>query len=325
MEILKEDHLLYIISCLEKWGNSSSIVALERDDCHIYKNKNDLGINIYFVTKKYFIVFGDPVCDKIHLSEFVSHFNDFCSVKKKKAIYINCSTGFARIMRNEHNHAIIDYGDELSLDTHKNFDDAPGAYASLLRRNFKAAERLALTIHEYKGESKELEKKIEDMAHEWRNNRKGFQAGVIPLNIFKNKINKRWFYAQDKERIVGLLTLNKFNQRHFVINLLIHLPNSPRGTSEFLTLKTIQILKEENVHRFYIGVTPKPQLGLVETNNKHFFLHLLYNTITKFLKNENKQRFWKKFEPTFDNLHLIIPDKKIRLTHIFSILKAVKA
>jgi lysylphosphatidylglycerol synthetase-like protein (DUF2156 family) len=163
------------------------------------------------------------------------------------------------------------------------------------------------------------------MANYWLHNRKGFQAGVIPLNIFKNKINKRWFYAQHGEKIIGLLTLNKFNQHHFVINLLIHLPNSPKGTSEFLTLKTIKILKEENINRFHIGVTPKPQLGRVETENNLFVLNFLYNTITRFLKNEKKQRFWKKFEPTFNSLHLIIPDKKIRLAHIFSILKAVKA
>jgi lysylphosphatidylglycerol synthetase-like protein (DUF2156 family) len=160
MEILKENHLSYILSCLEKWGNSSSVVALERNDCRIYKNKSDLGINIYFSTKKYFIVFGDPVCDAKNLSEFISHFNDFCLRQDKKAIYINCSSSFAQLMRKENNYAIIDFGDELSLDTHKNFNNAPGAYANLLRRNYKAAERMSLTIHEYKGESQELEKKL---------------------------------------------------------------------------------------------------------------------------------------------------------------------
>jgi hypothetical protein len=86
-------------------------------------------------------------------------------------------------------------------------------------------------------------KKIEEVAKIWLKNRQGTRTGLIPVNIFKNRVNKRWFFAKIKDNIVGLLTLNKFSNNRFVINLLIHTPTSPPETSDFIVLKTIEYLK----------------------------------------------------------------------------------
>jgi phosphatidylglycerol lysyltransferase len=323
----KKENLQFILDCIEKWGNCSSIIALERDDCEIFANKDKSGIIIYYSTPKYNIVFGDPICAENNFHQTVLEFKSYCQTQNQKPIYLNVSSQNAKKLYEIENQAIIDFGDELNLNIEKDFKIMPGFYGNLLRRKYKAAEKSNLEIYEYKNDCPLMEKKLEEVAGIWLKNRKGIQTGVIPVNIFKNKINKRWFYAKTNDEIVGLLTLNKFNTNKFVINLLIHTPTSPPETSDFLVLKTIELLKAENIKDFCIGITPKKFLGQMLGFNKinEFLIKITYKINTKILKHENKQRFWKKFIPDFANVFIVLPDKRIKLGHITALLKAVKA
>ncbi len=123
------------------------------------------------------------------------------------------------------------------------------------------------------------------------------------------------------------MTLNKFSNNRFVINLLIHTPTSPPETSDYLVLKTIEYLKAENITNFCIGITPKKILTQLFGFNKinEFLIKITYKISTKILKHENKQRFWKKFAPDFANVFIVLPDKRIKIGHISALLKAVKA
>lgn len=323
----KKENLQFILDCIEKWGNCSSIIALERDDCEIFANQDKSGIIIYYSTPKYNIVFGDPICAENDFYQIVKEFKLFCSSQNQKPIYLNVSSQNAKKLYELENQAIIDFGDELNLNIEKDFKIMPGFYGNLLRRKYKAAEKTCLEIEEYKSHCPQLEKQLEQVAEIWLKNRKGIQTGVIPVNIFKNRVNKRWFFAKIKNDIVGLLTLNKFNNNRFVINLLIHTPTSPPETSDYLVLKTIEYLKAENITNFCIGITPKKILSQLLGFNKinQFLIKITYKISTKILKHENKQRFWKKFIPDFANVFIVLPEKKLKLGHIAALLKAVKA
>ena len=327
MTMHKNENLQFILDCIEKWGNCSSIIALERDDCKIFINNDKSGIIIYYSTAKYNIVFGDPICAENDFHQTVKEFKSYCSSQKQKPIYLNVSSLNAKKLHELENQAIIDFGDELNLNIEKDFKIMPGFYGNLLRRKYKAAEKTNLEIQEYKSHCPQMEKKIEEVAKIWLKNRQGTQTGLIPVNIFKNRVNKRWFFAKIKDDIVGLLTLNKFSNNRFVINLLIHTPTSPPETSDFIVLKTIEYLKEENITNFCIGITPKKVISQMFGFNKinEFLIKITYKISNKILKHENKQRFWKKFVPDFANVFIVLPDKKIKLGHISAILKAVKA
>lgn len=327
MNINKEQNLQFILNCIEKWGNCSSIIALERDDCQIFTDEHKTGLIIYYSTPKYNVVFGDPVCSENYLNKIILEFKLFCQNKNQKPIYLNASSKLAKHLHELEDYAIIDFGDQLSLKINQDFKIMPGFYGNLLRRKYKAAEKSNIVINEYKNNSLELEKKLEKVAEIWLKNRKGIQTGIIPVNIFKNKINKRWFYAKYNNEIIGLLTLNKINNNKFVINLLIHTPTSPPETSDYLVLKTIEYLKLEKIEDFCIGITPKKRLNQMSGFNKinEFLIKFVYLLSTKILKHENKQRFWKKFIPAFESSFIVLPDKGIKLAHILSLLKSVKA
>lgn len=316
-------NLVYILKCIEKSGNPSSIIMLERENCNAFKDNN--GIIIFCSTPKYNIVYGDPICDKRKITQIIKSFEHFCSKSKKKAIYINCSESFANFMYKK-KYSIIDFADELKLNLEKDYLKQSGFYGNLLRRKYKAGQKFNIDVKEYIEKNVYLEKKLDQTAKDWLKNRTGYQAGVIPLNVFKNRINKRWFYATHNNKIVGLLTINEYQENKYVINMLMHTPHSPSPTSEYLVLKTLEILKSENIKEFNIGIAPKPKLGDIKGFNYlfKFLIKYGYKFATKIMNLAHRQRFWKKFGPIYHKSFLIFPNKYISYSQIKALLKSVE-
>jgi lysylphosphatidylglycerol synthetase-like protein (DUF2156 family) len=126
MTMHKNENLQFILDCIEKWGNCSSIIALERDDCQIFANNDKSGIIIYYSTPKYNIVFGDPICEENNFHKTVLEFKSYCSTQNQKPIYLNVSSQNAKKLHELENQAIIDFGDELNLNIEKDFKLMPG-------------------------------------------------------------------------------------------------------------------------------------------------------------------------------------------------------
>lgn len=316
-----------ISACIARWGNSASI-ALMDPACQIFSTPVAPGIIGYRLEGKHVIVFGDPLCDQEHVPLLTTAFHQHFEGTAKNIIYVAATEQFTQGSLGSGCGAAIGIGREIILDPTKDPRQETGYRASLLRRNCKQAIKRGTTIHEYTDADSQLEKTMIALGESWSKRRKGPQVYLQNVDIFAHREHKRFFYAERKGKIVGILILNRLDAyAGWVISFSMLGRNAPHGTSELLIVSALEILGKEQCRFFAIGTVPIPRIEDIHGLNflARFCVRGVYTLALKIFRLGDRERYWKKFAPTSQSTYLLLNKPTLNLRGIMGIMSALHA
>ncbi len=314
----------FIAEYIHLWGNSASLTLFD-PGCKIFSTPAIEGFIGYRFELKSAIVFGDPVCKKEDIESLIRAFHRFCDNQGKKIVYVSVSEDFIKKI-SSHLGAIVGFGDEIILNPQIDLRASSGRKASMLRNKSNQSIRDGITVHEYKEYDNTLEVQMEEVGQAWINARKGAQIYLWDIDLFSNRLHKRWFYARHDNRIVAVLMLNKLDGLGgWALNILMVAPYAPHTTSEFLVLHVLDVLRTEGCSYFTIGTTPSAALGYLQGIGRcsAWLARNAYGLAKRIFKLSDRQRYWKKFYPQSKPLYLAFSSAGISMYDMFAVMKAL--
>lgn len=304
---------------VEQWGRAPSIALLD-PAMHIFHVPTINGIIGYRLESNCALVFGDPLCAAADMPALVDAFHQHFTKQKKTIIYLLASEQFKQwALTEKYVHAAMNMGDEIILDPTLDPKKLQGRRASVLRNQYNQALHTGIRIKEYTGHEEPLEAIMEKVGSQWLENRNGLQTSLLQVNIFSERTNKRWFYAEYNNSIVGVFVLNKLGLYHgLAINMLLITPDAPKYTSEFILLSAFDILRDENCHFISLGTLPCLELNTMEGFGTitTFFAKKMFLLSQKIFKLNKRQQYWQKFHPYTKPSYLLLNKSTIGLRNL---------
>ncbi len=314
-----------LINLVRKWGDVNTDGILDAA-CQIFTDPHIDGLIGYRVECGNAVVFGDPVCAAADKPMLAKAFQQFCLAHKIGVVYIIASPEFASWAGPNMRSVVIEFGEKLILNPLSNPVDHSGEKAGLVRKKVKHALKEGALVQEYSEDNPDIEKAIEDVATTWQKARLGPQVYLAHFSLFNDRVGKRWFYAKQDEKIVGILMLNELQAHNsWLLNNVMITKDAPHGISELLVIATLQALAKENCQSVTIGPVPREQLG--EISGLGWFSETMTRWTYRLAKNyfhlNGHATFWKKFEPTTCSSCLLFPEKNLSFSSIKALLKAL--
>jgi lysylphosphatidylglycerol synthetase-like protein (DUF2156 family) len=314
-----------LVNMVRKWGDVNTDGLLDAS-CQIFIDPLIDGFIGYRVESGNAVVLGDPVCAAADKPSLAKAFQQFCLDQKTGVVYIIASEEFASWASHNLHSIVIEFGDKFVLNPLSNPVNHTGSNASLVRKKVKHALKEGALVQEYTGDDPAVEQAIEAVALEWQRARLGPQVYLAQLTLFKNRAGKRWFYAKQGEKIVGILILNQLQaQQGWLLNNVMMTKDAPHGLSELLVITALQALEKEACQSVIIGPVPKQQLGAIcglgwfaESVTRG-----LYTLAKRIFRLDGHEAFWRKFEPAVYPSYLLFPEKNLSLSSINALLKAL--
>lgn len=308
---------------IRRWGGSASIALLD-PSFEIFSTPGVEGIIGYRLESRCAVVFGDPLCNPVNEPILVRAFHKFCKEKGWRVAYVTASERFAKWSIKHTCGSLIETGEELTLDPHRN--PRSGAKGRALRNKVNNSIRAGIEVLEYTGFNNELQKNIEQVGVIWLSERKGPQIYLAEVDLFAERTGKRWFYAKHGENIVGVLQLNKLEARQgWSLHLVMTVPSAPMGTSEQLVLSAINALKEEGCHFLTFGISQAENLGEMQGIGicSEWIARSVFKLAKRVFHLDTRRRFWRKFQPQKENSYLLFSEPGIRLSNLLSVMRSL--
>ncbi|MDR3549996.1 MAG: phosphatidylglycerol lysyltransferase domain-containing protein [Candidatus Babeliales bacterium] len=311
---------------VQKWGHPTSVGIFDQA-CRIFSAPEINGIIGYRWQSKNAIVIGDPICPPQDLLKLITAFSDYCTAHSKNIIFLATSDHFTHWAL-EHNlfARSIEIGSEIIINPTDNILEGIGKNSSRLRNKYNLALRDGLLVKEYNEYDPIIEQKIKQVTCLWHKNRKGPQIYLSDLSILSDRAYKRYFYAEQHGKMLGVLVLNRIdNYNGWFINILMLIPDAHNSTSEFIILKMLEFLRNENCKHLSIGINSTNKLGQLYGFNRltSWAARKTYYLISTLFQLNNRERYWKKFNPSKKPAFLLFTRPLLRLREVLDILDAV--
>lgn len=254
---MSKNNYEYQLSCLKKYGtNPLSYLTLSEDLLKI--NGEWDGYIAYKIYFKSALILGDPVVSDESMQEAVKKMKqNFRSGKNHICLFL-CKGKMIKPLRKEGFRGFC-----FGQDAIVNLDDfnLSGKKKWSIRSSVNYAKKNNMIVEEYKYELKrsvKIEDEIKKISKEWATMRKEpeltFAYGQIDFE--KNK-EIRYFIIKHEGQITGFLTyLPIYGKNNYYLDFTRRKKNSPRGTIDYLMVKSFEILKSEGVNKIYIGGSP---------------------------------------------------------------------
>jgi len=313
------------IELIHRWGGSV-IESLLDPQCSFFKLPDVEGLIGYSANRKCAVVFGDPVCPPWNRERLVDAFHLFCEQQKKNVVYLVASQEFAEWWQQKQQGGCITFGEELYLDPRRDPKLHSGKRGIVLRGKIRKAEKLGVSIKELCNENIELEQKIQDVATQWIQHRKGPQIYISRVRLFSERYGKRWFYAQQGDQIVGCLTIIQLQaKKGWVLDRIMTVPNAPQGTPELLVMSLLERLAEEECGFLTFGATNGAFLGSMTGFGKltSFLAPRIYKAAIHYFKIEGKRKFWEKFFPESAPSYILFKKASLSFHEISGLMRAL--
>ncbi len=313
------DHYIY------RWGCAASEILAE-SSCYFFNTAGVEGMIAYRLHLNCAIVFGDPLCAPEQMPLILQAFQLYCQQKNFNIIYLVVSAFFAKLASPSFCHVKLAVGEELTFDP--TFDPQLGKKSHRLRNCIKYALNSNVTICEYDTQDQQLEQAILEVGQKWVKSRKGPQLYVGSLDFFKNRLNKRWFYAKNKEgKLVGMALLSRLEAyQGWLLKFLIVIPEAVRGTSELLMVSILDKLRAENCCYLTYGMVPgdslKEIIGLSKISS--WIAVKVFKFIRWAFKLDKRKAYWQKYYPTAQPVYVLFKRAHIGIREFRAIIKAFR-
>lgn len=315
----------YIVELMRRFGGFTADAVLDPSTRNFYLD-DIAGFVGYRAQLGCIIVFGDPVCALSDREKLAKAFHQFAEEKGCKVVYLCASQDYANWAIENVCGSMVEYGEELifnpPIDPRKN----TGSYGSLVRRKTKQATREGVTIHEYIPHDEKIQNAIEEVKDTWLKSRRGPQIHISNPYLFTDCFGKRWFYAKQGERFIGVIALNRIDARNgWLLNHLMVIPEVPNGVPELLMATVLDTLEKEGCPFATVGSIAAHQLGEIRGLGKlsSSIARIVFNLASKLTHLEGLNTFWGKFQPKSRPSYLLFSRNKIGIRELLSLQRAL--
>lgn len=314
-----------IVQLIRRWGGLTTDAILD-PSTQIFMIPEVEGLIGYRILSGCAVVFGDPVCAPRDIPSLTQAFHRFCAAQKMPVIYLISSESFAKWSINQTCKAIVQFGEELYIDPQNDPRERQGTHASLIRRKVRHAIHEETVVKEHAAGDLSLEQSMLQTARSWLQARKGPQIHISRVRLFEDTHGKRWFYAMQRGRMVGMIVLNHLQARNgWLINHLMITPDAPHGTSELLVISALEALKREGCTYATFGAVPEMRLGEISGLSKMstWMTRLIYRTAYHVFHLKGHKMFWGKFFPETLPSYLLFSRPQIGYQEIRALMEAM--
>lgn len=300
-----------LVKQVRRWGDLNTDAILD-SACQIFSIPTIEGFIGYKIEGECAIVFGEPLCASDDKGRLAEAFQRYCEGQNLSVTYIIVSDEFVNVAKKP---IAIQFGNKLILDPSRDPLKNTGSKGVLVRKKVKRAIGEGLSVSEYRSDDPKLEKAIEKIGIAWLQSRHGAQVYIAHLSFFADKEGKRWFYAHQGEKVVGVLLLNQIQASSgWLLNNLMISKEAPNGTSELLITSVLKILEEEKCHYVEIGPVVGKQLEkLVGLGPFSIWLTRgLFKVAKRIFRLDGQTDFWEKFQPEKEPSYLLFDQINFR-------------
>lgn len=294
-----------LASIVKRLGNPESTTLLH-SPCDVFQIPQVDGVIGYHQIGNCAVVIGDPICLPQNVALLTNAFHLHCQKCALKIVYLLAHYDFAHWAINNGCHTLIQIGSELSVNpTH--FQKK-----RKVRWNVNQAIQHGVEVKEYKNFDPFLENQMKNAIHTWLQQRRGPQIHLGAINFFNSDVEKRIFYAQQKDKIIGVLMLTPIDRfQGFVVSSYLATSDAPRGTTEHLMCTTIDALANENCPFLCLGVVSDTKIGEVRGLSPFdkTLANLFFKTARWFFKLDAKAHYLSKYHPCVRSTFLLCKDK----------------
>lgn len=317
----------FIAESVRRWGGLASTAALD-PNCKIFSLPGIDGIFCYRLEFKCAIVFGDPICSPQDMEELTKAFHRFCHEKGWSIIYITVSKSFASWAIKNVCNVLVEFGEEMTIDPHADPKKKEGGHARLVRKKVRHALNEGAAVQEYplNNHNPQLEHEMTQVGIKWLAARQGPQIHIAHLRLFEDRIGKRWFYAKQGERVIGVLVLNQLQSKNgWLFNHLLTVPDAPSGTPELLVTTALDALHQEECHFVTFGAVPGEKLGEIIGISKFstWLSKKIFQASRKIFNLGGRKAFWEKFHAESETSYLLFSEPYISIRQILALMRAL--
>lgn len=313
-----------IIQLVRQWGGSSSDAILG-PHCQIFSSPAIQGFIGYRAAAGCAIVYGEPICSPEDRYGLVRAFHEYCKKTGWSIIYVIVSEEFVCWAKKHLECAALEFGEENFIDPHDDPRAKTGTRASLVRRKVRHAQKEGTAAQEYLLPNDALEKAIEQVGEEWLKNRQGTQLYISTIRLFADRLGKRWFYATQGHRVVGVVVLNELKLKQgWLLNHLMIVPDAPHGTPELLVVTALDTLRQEGCRYMTFGAAPGDKLGEITGFGRMscWLMRKIFAAFHKLLRLDGYNMFWKKFHPQSHRTYLLFGQPRLGWRELLGLSRA---
>lgn len=272
------------------------------------------------------VVYGDPVAPSKSQGALAKAFEEYSDHSGQGVIYICTSPEFSNWMSQELQYKKLEFGEEIFFGPNSRPEKETGDRASLLRRKVRRALKHGVTFHELDPNDSQRKEEIEALSNAWLNGRRGLQLHISHIHLFENSFGKRWFWAKQDDKAVGVGIANRLESKNgWLLNHLMMHPDAPNGTTELLVTSILAILQEEGTDYITVGSVPRSQLGAIENLPPMaiWLAKIGYRLASKFLNLDAKKKYWEKFSPETTGTYLLFDANSLSPRNVKALFKAL--
>jgi lysylphosphatidylglycerol synthetase-like protein (DUF2156 family) len=311
---------------IQRWGNGSS-VALFNPACLFFSVPDIEGVIGYRKAGNVAVVFGDPVCPRSDMPLLLQAFTHYCKEHGWRATYIAVSEWVCEWILQHKKTAAVHFASEIIIDPSFDPQASTGHDARALRNKHNQCVRDGILVKEYTGNDAAVEKAMSAVAQAWLQGRRGPQISFVSVDTFLQKASKRFFYTEHNGAITGVLLLNRLNAyAGWLMNIVMVKPDAHNATSEFLFMQVLGVLRDEKCTFLTTGPSPCIPHRLSGLNAiARMTIRLGFRIVKKVFQMNNRQRYWKKFNPRKEPMFVVFGNSRVGLCEIVAILRAFNA
>jgi lysylphosphatidylglycerol synthetase-like protein (DUF2156 family) len=314
-----------IVERVRRFGNSFSDAVLDPINA-IFTHPSIDGLIGYRAGPSIAVAYGDPICAQSDRPALAQAFREFCHGQGLRIIYLAATEDFAKWAIRNGSGALIEFGEELSIDPHNDPKSFSGEAGHVVRRKVKHALKEGVGVKELPAPDESLQKKIEAACMAWLDSRRGPQIHVAHAHLFQDPQGKRWFYAGCNDRVVGVVQISRIETHQgWLLSYLMHTPEAPQGTQELLVSEVLDTLAREGCSYMTFGAATIAGLGEMQGFGKMAsgFAKALFKWLNGLFHLDSRGKFLHKFHPQSKPLYLVFDTPHIGWRELAALMRAV--
>lgn len=303
-----------LASIVKRLGSPENTTLLH-SPCNVFQIPQVDGVIGYYQFRNCAVVVGDPICLPKDIEELTKAFHFHCQENGLKTVYLLAYHDFAHWGIENGCHTLIQIGSEISINP-TNFQKK-----TKLRSKIKQSTEHGVSVKEYKDFDPSLENQMNNTIRTWLKQRRGPQIHLGDINFFNSDAEKRIFYAQQKDKIIGVLMLTPVDRfQGWVVSNYLAISDSPVGTTEHLMCTVFDALANENCHYLCLGFASGTKIGEVIGVNPFVktAANLIFRAARWAFKLDSKESYLKKFQPSLRPTFLLCRNK-LTITELLAI------
>lgn len=312
-----------LVEQIRRWGDSSCDAQLD-PLCQVFTYPGCEGVICYKETKDCVAVIGEPAAPAGDKERLAEAFHAFHERQGRPVVWIAVSDAFATWALQHISKIAMELTEHIVFDAQ--LDPMRGNRGALARRKVRRAIKNDVTAEEYLGQDSSIEDEMNRVGEEWLAQREGLQIHISNVRLFEDRPGKRWFYAKQHGKIIGVLVLNQLQSYDgWHINHLMTTPDAPGGTSELIVVTAFKKVNREGNSFLSAGSVLLPEPGEIRGLGKigGLFVRMAIGIAKRLFPLGGTGKFWDKFQPETSRAFCLFSRRYIGKREIWCIIRAL--